>query len=138
MTHRRFTLLLFVSLILFAEPTFATTPEPPFIRLWDTVAPDTQSTVVPNVLEYIPAKSASPTAAIIIAPGGGYQSLQMQEEGENAADWFKAHGIAAFVPDARGCWPWRRGVSRQRSIAKRHDGRHGPVIVPNLVSNLLG
>jgi len=86
-----------LALAFFAMPARATTPEPPFIRLWDDVAPDTHSTQVPNVLEYIPAKTATPTTAIIIAPGGGYQSLQMQEEGENAADWFKAHGIAAFV-----------------------------------------
>jgi acetyl esterase/lipase len=96
----------FASLVVFAVsemaalivPTRATTPEPPFIRLWDVNAPDgPQNGMVPNVLEYIPAKTDKPTPAIIIAPGGGYQSLQMQEEGENAADWFKAHGIAAFV-----------------------------------------
>ena len=91
----------FVSLLpCFTTSAIATTPEPHWIRLYDVGmrAPEGKDIWdVPNVLEYIPDKTASPTTAIIICPGGGYQSLQMQEEGENAADWFKAHGIAAFV-----------------------------------------
>ena len=82
---------------LLATSIRATTPEPFYNRLWEKVAPDTNDPQVPNILEWIPAKTATPTAAVIIFPGGRYQSIEMQQEGENAADWFKAHGIAAFV-----------------------------------------
>ena len=96
--HTKLHLLLpLLALALVVTSARATTSEPPFIRLYEGVAPDTQQMQVPNVLEYIPEKTSALTPAIIICPGGGYASLQMQEEGENAADWFKAHGIAAFV-----------------------------------------
>lgn len=36
-------------------------------------------------------------AAIIVAPGGGYQALATGHEGRQVADWFAAHGVAAFV-----------------------------------------
>jgi acetyl esterase/lipase len=96
-TSLDFWILPLLVLALFGMPARATTPEPPYTRLWDDVAPDTHSTVVSNVLQYIPPNTGKPTAAIIIAPGGGYACYAMQDEGENAADWFKAHGIAAFV-----------------------------------------
>jgi acetyl esterase/lipase len=100
MKHALPVLLAIIGLAAFMMSATATTPEPHWIRLYDAdkMAPEGDNIGdVPNVLEYFPDKTAKPTPAIIICPGGGYQSLQMQEEGENAADWFKAHGIAAFV-----------------------------------------
>ncbi|WP_428332097.1 alpha/beta hydrolase [Novosphingobium sp.] len=37
------------------------------------------------------------TAAVIIAPGGGFLGLEMEKEGWDMARWFAAHGITAFV-----------------------------------------
>jgi acetyl esterase/lipase len=36
-------------------------------------------------------------AAVVVAPGGGYQGLATGHEGRQVGDWFAAHGIQAFV-----------------------------------------
>jgi acetyl esterase/lipase len=51
----------------------------------------------PHVLIYLPPNTGKPTPAVLDCPGGGYGGLAMQHEGENEANWFKAHGIATFV-----------------------------------------
>ena len=42
-----------------------------------------------------PAKAAS--AAVIVAPGGGFRMLAIDNEGFKAAEWLAERGIAAFV-----------------------------------------
>ena len=41
--------------------------------------------------------SESPSAAVIICPGGSYHHLGMLHEGFASARWFSSHGFAAFV-----------------------------------------
>ena len=41
--------------------------------------------------------SATPVAAIIIAPGGGHYKLTMDDEGYNITKYLSGHGVAAFV-----------------------------------------
>ena len=41
--------------------------------------------------------SATPVAAIIIAPGGGHYKLTMDDEGYDVAKYLSGHGVAAFV-----------------------------------------
>lgn len=36
-------------------------------------------------------------SAVVVAPGGGYQTLATGHEGRQIADWFAAHGVTAFV-----------------------------------------
>lgn len=44
------------------------------------------------------ATSAEPaSAAVIIAPGGAFRFLNFDTEGTQAAEWFAAHGVTAFV-----------------------------------------
>jgi acetyl esterase/lipase len=51
----------------------------------------------PTLRVYLP-KGPNPTrTGVIVAPGGGYQHLSMQKEGEDVALWLNAHGVAAFV-----------------------------------------
>ncbi len=51
----------------------------------------------PTLRVYLP-KGANPTrTGVVVAPGGGYQHLSMQKEGEDVALWLNAHGVAAFV-----------------------------------------
>jgi acetyl esterase/lipase len=100
----------------------APTPAMPYasrqvIPLWDGRIPGTinpaqhESTVevpgrgihiVRNVtvptLTVFPAKSAGRTkTAVIIAPGGGFRVLAVDQEGYPVAEWFSQHGITAFV-----------------------------------------
>ncbi|MBV6501414.1 MAG: Acetylxylan esterase [Prosthecobacter sp.] len=50
----------------------------------------------PSITPFIPAKNATGTA-VLIAPGGGHSKLCLGHEGYALAEWFRDHGIAAFV-----------------------------------------
>src|SRR5580698_1196830 len=64
--------------------------------------PHTNLHLVRNVTEptltvFLP-KSGNPSkTAVIIAPGGGFRVLAIDQEGYWVAEWFAQHGIAAFV-----------------------------------------
>jgi len=51
----------------------------------------------PQILVYLPAKSRSNGASIVIFPGGSYLGLTFNYEGTQQAQFFIDHGIAAFV-----------------------------------------
>lgn len=84
---------------------------PQAIRLWPDGAPGSEtrkdeaekqegSNVVnvhsPSITPFIPAKGNTGTA-VIIAPGGGHSKLCLGHEGYALAEWFRDHGISAFV-----------------------------------------
>jgi acetyl esterase/lipase len=48
-------------------------------------------------LTYHPANTSTPSAAVVICPGGGYTHLSLEKEGSEAAAWLNGLGIAAFV-----------------------------------------
>src|SRR5580704_5090127 len=49
-------------------------------------------------LTVFPAKSANRSkTAVIVAPGGGFRVLAIDEEGYPVAEWFSQRGITAFV-----------------------------------------
>lgn len=49
-------------------------------------------------LTVFPAQPANRTkTAVIVAPGGGFRVLAIDEEGYPVAEWFSQHGITAFV-----------------------------------------
>jgi acetyl esterase/lipase len=94
--HRR--LLLLMSLAILPLAT-AQQPAPTPVPLWPGPAPFAQGTAaidIPTLTSYLPATNPTRTA-VIIAPGGGYQHLSMQKEGEDVALWLNAHGVAGFV-----------------------------------------
>jgi acetyl esterase/lipase len=51
----------------------------------------------PSITPYLVRKSKLPTAAVIIAPGGGHQFLSIDMEGYDVAKYLSGHGVAAFV-----------------------------------------
>lgn len=51
----------------------------------------------PSITPYIPAADKSTGTAVIICPGGGHSKLCLGHEGYALAEWFRDHGIAAFV-----------------------------------------
>ena len=75
--------------------------DPQVIPLWDHDVPGAlgNTPVDRPFLTYYPPAPAGIAAgtAIIIAPGGGYQSLAVTHEGVQEANWFNAMGIAVFV-----------------------------------------
>jgi dienelactone hydrolase len=52
---------------------------------------------IPTITAYIPPKEKATGAAVIILPGGGLQLLSWASEGGVVAEWFRDHGVAAFV-----------------------------------------
>ena len=50
----------------------------------------------PTITPFIPTSDAT-GVAVVIAPGGGHSKLCLGHEGYALAEWFRDHGIAAFV-----------------------------------------
>jgi len=91
-------------------PVFAA-DQPGAIPLWSHGAPGSEARAAepekldagnvtnvhnPSITPFIPATDATGTA-VIIAPGGGHSKLCLGHEGYALAEWFRDHGIAAFV-----------------------------------------
>lgn len=51
----------------------------------------------PTITAYLPGASKANGTAIIIAPGGGFHLLSIENEGIHVAQWCAENGIAAFV-----------------------------------------
>jgi acetyl esterase/lipase len=54
-----------------------------------------------SLTAFLPPKKQSPSAAIIICPGGSYFWLSKKTEGTDVARWLQSNGIAAFVLNYR-------------------------------------
>ena len=51
----------------------------------------------PTLTSVLPAPGKATGAAVIVAPGGGFSMLSMDNEGWPVARWLADHGIAAFI-----------------------------------------
>jgi acetyl esterase/lipase len=51
----------------------------------------------PTLTVYLPHQGTTPTAAVIICPGGGYGRLAMGHEGTQVAEWLNGIGVAGIV-----------------------------------------
>jgi acetyl esterase/lipase len=74
--------------------------EPQTILLWPNGAPGAQGADdrdKPALTVYMPPNTTGPMTAVIIAPGGSYARLSMNNEGRAPANYLNALGIAAFV-----------------------------------------
>jgi acetyl esterase/lipase len=125
MTRHLSFLRLTLASVLFAANAFAQVPPVPdqplasrqVLPVWPGKPPGTQSAtpkesvmavpntnlhLVRNVTEptltvFLPKSGNPAKTAVIIAPGGGFRVLAIDQEGYWVADWFAQHGIAAFV-----------------------------------------
>src|SRR5262245_6448597 len=74
--------------------------EPQTVPLWEGLAPGAHGSDErdrPTLTIYMPSNLAGPMTAVIIAPGGSYQRLSLNNEGRAPANYFNALGIVAFV-----------------------------------------
>ena len=91
--------------------TLTAADQPAALPLWPHGAPGSEARVAeaekldgsnvtnvhnPTITPFIPASDAT-GVAVIIAPGGGHSKLCLGHEGYALAEWFREHGIAAFV-----------------------------------------
>jgi acetyl esterase/lipase len=51
----------------------------------------------PTLTPYLPKPGTATGAAVIVAPGGSFQFLSIESEGEWVAHWLAEHGVVAFV-----------------------------------------
>ncbi len=56
-----------------------------------------RNVTVATLTPFLPAKSAASGAAVIVAPGGGFRTLSMENEGWDVAKALAKRGVAAFV-----------------------------------------
>lgn len=52
---------------------------------------------IATLTPYLPAPAKANGTAVIVAPGGGFMTLSMENEGSDVAKALVAHGVAAFV-----------------------------------------
>lgn len=51
----------------------------------------------PALTPLLPDQDTSTGTAVIVAPGGGYRMLSIDDEGTHAAEWLRERGVAAYV-----------------------------------------
>lgn len=56
-----------------------------------------RNVATPTLEPFLPDPAKATGAAVIVAPGGGFTTLEMDNEGYPVARWLADHGIAAFV-----------------------------------------
>jgi acetyl esterase/lipase len=56
-----------------------------------------RNVTVPTLTLVRPSKGATSSTAVIVAPGGGFRFLSIDDEGYLVANWLADHGITAFV-----------------------------------------
>jgi len=77
----------------------AAEPSPENLKLWAGDAPEAGGTdaIDSPVIQLYRADSETPTAVIVILPGGGYGGLAMDHEGRQIASWCNKMGVTAAV-----------------------------------------
>lgn len=68
--------------------------------LWANGAPGAQGTAdedKPTLAPYVVPAGRGTGAAVIVCPGGGYEHLSMDKEGDQIARWLNSLGVTAFV-----------------------------------------
>jgi acetyl esterase/lipase len=68
--------------------------------LWPAGAPGAlgvEDADKPSLTFYLPASAKAVGTGVVVCPGGGYQNLAMDHEGQQIAEWLNSLGVAAFV-----------------------------------------
>jgi acetyl esterase/lipase len=85
--------------LVLAATSFAQTG-PQTVLLWPDGAPGAQGDTdadKPSLTIYpAPAENKIPVG-VVVCPGGGYQSLAVDHEGKQVAEWLNQRGISAFI-----------------------------------------
>ncbi len=92
----------FVAVAFVAALAGTTRAESPLQRtelLWPDGAPGATAKEDGDVPELIITRveSATPTAAVVILPGGGYHGHAMDHEGHQFAEWFRSLGVTSAI-----------------------------------------
>src|SRR5450631_48103 len=90
-----------VVLALLAGAAYSQPPAMPKADLlWPNGAPGAQGNEdidQPSIAPYVVTAGRGTGTAVIVCPGGGYQGLSMDKEGDQIARWLNSLGVSAFV-----------------------------------------
>ena len=90
------TILLSVFCLILAAPALAQRAFD--VQLWQKKAPNSNALGdTAYVKVFLPEEKCATGRAVVICPGGGYESLSMGHEGTDWAPFFNDQGIAAIV-----------------------------------------
>ena len=84
-----------------------------------------RNVTVATLTPFLPDPSKASGAAVIVAPGGGFRTLSMENEGSNVARALASHGVAAFVLKYR----LNQTPADLETFARAGSGRLGRVAV---------
>jgi acetyl esterase/lipase len=94
------TILLAALLATFASSALAADVVPTPVLLWPNGAPGAtgdSNEDKPAIYVFLPDAAQATGAAMLVVPGGGFQTRVSDHEGTLVAQWLRARGIAAFV-----------------------------------------
>ncbi len=100
MNHGTRTTLSLSIAVLLSLSGLALAAEPKVELLWPDGAPGAKGDAEgdkPTLTIYLPPQEKATGAAIVICPGGGYQTLAMDHEGHQIAQWLNSFGVAGFI-----------------------------------------
>ena len=81
-----------------------------------------RNVTVATLTPYLPDPSNASGAAVVVAPGGGFRTLSMENEGSNVARALAAKGVAAFVLKYRLVQTPADRAGFERSMARMFSG----------------
>lgn len=69
------------------------------VETWNAFAGDpvVRNVTVPTITPFLPDPAKATGAAVVVAPGGGFMLLSIENEGIKVAQWLADHGVAAFL-----------------------------------------
>lgn len=89
-----------------------------------------RNVTVATLTPYLPDPGKANGTAVIVAPGGGFITLSMENEGSNVAKALAGHGVTAFVLKYRLKQTPADLVAFQRSMAAMFSAAGRPVAPP--------
>src|SRR5689334_6302067 len=103
------------------------------ILLWPEGAPGATGVSdedKPAVIPFIPEVSKRNGAAVLVVPGGGFTIRAVDHEGVLVAQWFREHGISAFLLRYRlrplyDRNDWVKDGQRAMQYIRSHAGAYG-------------
>jgi acetyl esterase/lipase len=127
----KLTCLLFVIVTLVSTAAAQKLADP--ILLWSTGAPGATGTSdedKPAIIPFIPDAAKRNGATVLVVPGGGFTIRAVDHEGVLVAQWFKEHGITAFLLRYRlrplyGRNDWVKDGQRAMQYIRAHANEYG-------------
>ena len=85
-----------------------------------------RNVTVSTLTPYLPMPGSANGTAVIVAPGGGFRTLSMENEGADVARELAKHGVAAFVLKYRLIQTPREMSEFEHSMAEMYSGGARP------------